>query len=226
MVEDHGLSARVVPDLVEIVLTAPYSLWGRRRAPQRGRGEPAEYLGQLPAVVRPPRVLGGAPPGFLGGGGSRMVPVQRRPLAAGSGRVPRSSGPRSNSRAQFGKGAGDLCRRLVRVQLQTQQQGLHPGVGMLCLRRRWRRRCAERRRAWPWLSRAARPPSTRCRGWCRAARAPGRRPGSSAAARSSRFTAASASPRSCAALPAASRWSAARRGSAVDCASAGHSSRR
>ena len=35
MQEDHSLSAVMVPDLFEIVLTVPYSLCGRGRTPQR-----------------------------------------------------------------------------------------------------------------------------------------------------------------------------------------------
>ena len=75
MQEDHCLSPVMVSDLIEITLTAPYSLRGRRRAPQRSRSEPAEYIGQLPAVVRPPSVFGSALPGVFGGGGPRVLPV-------------------------------------------------------------------------------------------------------------------------------------------------------
>ena len=45
-------------------------------------------------------------------------------------------------------------------------------VGSLCLRRHGRRRCVARRRAWSWLSPAARPQPMRSRGWCTAARVP------------------------------------------------------
>ena len=209
VVEDHRLAGLVAADLLQVPLAALDALRGRGRAPQRGRRQPAEDLGELPLVTGPAGVDGRLPPGVLGGGRAGLDPVRGRPeppcLAE-----PDLVGVPLEGAQQLGQRLPTSRCGVPDVHLQPQQQPLDPGpggqppvaggrgdpAGVLQRRPAWS--------SWPASIRAAPRPV-----WARA------RAGSSAGrsedARCSSRTAAGTSPRACALVPAASRWPAARR---------------
>ena len=132
VLKDIRLSEGVVPDLVEVILTSLYPFLCGCWAPERGRGEPAEDIGQLPPVVHLAGVFGGALPGVFGGAGSGVVPVQRGLDLQGPADSQIVLAP-SNSRRNSGSARVISITASSGSSSQAQQEGLNPRVGVLAV---------------------------------------------------------------------------------------------
>ena len=183
----HGIQARHVPE--DHSLPAGDDSRSRRDSPHSAVFPPLPALGPRGQPKRASRVsrsvaAGRSPGARIRRRAARPLRPRRisrgssawRPAAAGFGRVRAHPGSRANSATQFGERAErSQSAALFGASLRPRHEGLDPSVGALALVAVGggdALSVVERR---SWLSQAARPRSMRRRGWCKAAREPGRR---------------------------------------------------